>query len=221
MLGLPLTIACPCHAQGTRSGREDSAARSAMAEALREAPSSSGSLEYSGDCDTQPPPILPRVRTLSEGRGRPALVMLREIFADDSRMQVTQESDGTIRMVENNVQQDLLEVMISKISFKDAYDPVSAHALILSEPEVRAFMKSHAINSHEGRFRSQVRGLHIEPQPGLPHMSEDLENVSVRQAMDRLLRTFPGFWIYENCQSENRGRVVAFDYLQSLALPNP
>jgi hypothetical protein len=140
-------------------------------------------------------------------------MMLREVFADDHKMQVTQETGGAIRMVESGVPKELMDVTIRKLSFNDVYDPMSAEAMIISAPEVQDFMKAHGIQRDP--FRGGVRGLRQGPQPGLPHISEDLDNVTVQQALDRLLKTFPGFWIYQNCLSETGSRVVAFDYLRA------
>lgn len=184
-----------------------------MADVLARTPFS-GSLEYSGECDmSQELPVLPTVRVPSEDRDRSALETLREIFADDNKMHVTQEMGGTIRMVESGVPEELLDVTIRKLSFNDIYDPMSAEAIIISAPEVQAFMKAHGIERDP--FRRGVRGLRQGPEPGLPHISEDLDNVTVQQALDHLLKTFRGFWVYQNCVSETGGRFVAFDYLRA------
>jgi hypothetical protein len=213
-LGVSITSACLCLALGVKSGRKDFAARSTMAEVLARTPFS-GSLEYSGECDmSQELPVLPKVRAPLEGQNNSALMMLREVFADDHKMQVTQETGGAIRMVEGGVPKGLLDVTIRKLSFNDVYDPMSAEAMIISAPEVQTFMKAHDIERDGGRFRRGVRGLRQGPEPGLPHISEALDNVTVQQALDRLLKTFPGFWVYQNCLSETGGRVVAFDYLR-------
>jgi hypothetical protein len=215
-LGVSITSTCLCLAQDVKSGRKDFAARSTMAEVLGKTPFS-GSLEYSGDCEdmSQELPVLPTVRVPSEDRNSSALVTLREIFAGDQKMQVTQEAGGAIRMVESGVPQELLDVTIRKLSFNDIYDPMSAEAMIISAPEVQVFMKAHGIERGSDRFRSAVRGFRQGPQPRLPHISEDLYNVTVQQALDHLLKTFPGFWVYQNCLSETGGRVVAFDYLRA------
>jgi hypothetical protein len=216
-LNLALAVFYLCHGQDVKGGRKDSATRSALTDLVRKA-AFSGSLEFSGQCGPQQPPILPHVRTRSEAPNTPLLVKLRNMFADNLQMRVTQEADGTIRVLESGVSRDILEVKISRISFNDAYDVRSAETLIVSQPEVQAFMKANDINSHINRFQYGL-GLRQQPQPGLPHISETLENVTVHQALDRLLKTFHGVWVYENCPDEKGGRVVAFDYLQSVFDP--
>jgi len=50
-------------------------------------------------------------------------------------------------------------------------------------------------------------GLVTSPSPGMSHISGDLNNVTVRQALDHVLKTFPGFWVYENCTDELHNHV--------------
>ena len=212
-LGAIIATACLCCAQGVKSGRKDFAARLTLAEVLRKTPFS-GSLEYSGVCDmSQELPVLPTVSVPLKERSSSALVMLREIFADDHKMQVTQKTGGMIRVVESGVPKELLDITIRKLSLNDIYDPKSAEAMIISAPEVQDFMKAHGIERDP--FRGGVRGLRQGPEPGLPHISEDLDNVTVEQALDHLLMTFRGVWVYQNCLSDTGGRVVAFDYLRA------
>jgi hypothetical protein len=131
-------------------------------------------------------------------------------------MRVTQEPDGTIRMTETDAPRDLLDLRISHISFKAAYDdswgvpydPRFALAAILKAPEVQAFMQSHDIGQ-QNEF-ALVNGGGQVPSPNLLHIPADLYNVTLSQALDYVLRTFPGIWIYENCNSVTRSRVVYF-----------
>src|ERR1035438_3162698 len=107
----------------------------------------SGSLEYWGFCDPDKDwPDFPEPRSVSNRKGS-ALDLLQWMFADDPKMQVTQERDGKIRMVEADVPQDLLQVKIHHISFSMPYTngaiahsgPMAVYAL-LNTPEVIAFM---------------------------------------------------------------------------------
>jgi len=83
----------------------------------------------------------------------PPLQVFHEMFANDGEMQVTQEPDGTIRMMEKTVPQDLLKVKIAHISFDDEQkrNPNSMyfHKLVMDfitgAPEVKAFMKDQSI----------------------------------------------------------------------------
>jgi hypothetical protein len=101
----------------------------------------SGSLEYWGVYGvTKPRPEFSKLRPVSGHEGS-ALDVLQEMFADDPKMRVTQESDGKIRMVETDVPRDFLEVKIHHLSFtSDDHGPKMAMLAILHTPEVIDFM---------------------------------------------------------------------------------
>lgn len=177
----------------------------------------SGSLEYWGRCDSGPGKRFdfPKIRS-GQKVGDDPVAALSEIFADDPEMRVTRDADGFIRMVETDVPKDLLEVRISHISFKQEsyppedvrYDPRDALWVILSTPEVAAFMKTHEIGRPS--VFENANGRRARPSPLIPHLPTDLNNVTLSQALDNMLQTFPGLWIYENCPSKNSKRVVDF-----------
>lgn len=172
----------------------------------------SGSLAYWGQCGVHKPyPDFPKLRAQSDYSGSPSEVLQR-MFADDKHMSVTQEGDGTVRMIEDDVPTDLLNVKIRHISFASgdmSHGANMALIQILMLPEVEAFKKAHNIGpSEENAF--------IFPgdagDPGTPTVSGDLENVTVSQTLDYVLKTFPGFWLYENCRTEGGGRTVFFNF---------
>ena len=185
----------------------------------------SGSLGLSGHCDVGLPPHLPHLRPPSM-TGRSLLQVAREMFADDRGMQVTQDPDGTIRMIESGATTELLNVKISRILFESngvplqyaAFSPSSAlHYVILQAPEVLAFAKGHDILMP---FAGAGGSVSNEPIPAeAPHITGSMDNLTVSQALDRVLQTFPGIWVYENCPSDDRkGRVLLFWFF---SLQNP
>jgi hypothetical protein len=127
-------------------------------------------------------------------------------------MRVAQDSGGRIRMVEADVPSDLLDLKIAHISFDvqgemaSAFNtPNMALQIILYTEEVREYKKTHNIGPFfDGFTISDITG------PNSPHVSGSLNNVTVSQALDYILETFPGFWIYENCSTEDGGRKVVF-----------
>ena len=177
----------------------------------------SGSLAYSGcGFDKRSPPDLPPLGVLDES-GTPKEI-LKKLFAADPLMQVTQEDGGMIRMIEKNVPTDLLEVKIHRLSFfpldasgaAPVYGPRMALIAILLSPEVVAFGKDHNI----GHLPSLDRGFIL---PGDCCASGRivhgvLDDVTVSQALDYVLQTFPGFWLYENCVTEEGTRSVYLNF---------
>ncbi|MDR3411510.1 MAG: hypothetical protein P4L87_11305 [Formivibrio sp.] len=179
----------------------------------------SGSLEFTGHCnslDYPDFPDFPRVRA-SANTGGDALVALRKSFASDPLMHVTQDTDGTIRMIERGVPADVLKFKVGHISFVNErggiYNANAALNFLLWSPDMKNFMETHNIRlPFEGGPISALFGSKptaVDP----PHIYGDLDNVSVADSLDRILKVFPGLWIYENCpQTNKRRRIVYFRF---------
>jgi len=178
----------------------------------------SGSLAYWGRCDFHKPyPDFPALAHSSNDSGSPAEV-LQKVFGTDPKMQVTQEPNGLVRMSETDVPTDLLDFTIGHVSFgpleqqPDRFGgPNSAMILILSNPEVMAYRKAHSIGPYANRWTGPGNSSSKQKVSG------DLYNVTMRQALDYILQFYPGFWIYENCQSDDYkpGRYVFFTFFQT------
>jgi hypothetical protein len=173
-----------------------------------------GSIEISEDCAGGHLPTLPlfspRVTT-----NAPPLQALQEIAAGDPAVHVTQDPYGAIRMVAGNVPTDLLNVRIRHIDFDTpgwihqySYYPRSAAwYVIMAAPEVTEFMKTHDL--HLPKVIGLTGGAGHSPE-GLPHLSGTMDNVTVAEALDRVLQTFPGIWVYWDCPvSEDDVRATA------------
>ena len=177
----------------------------------------SGSLAYWGRCDFHKPyPDFPALSYPSNSSGSP-LELLQKAFASDPEMEVTQESNGVVRMFETDVPTDLLDVTISHVSFmlgdqrRDTFGgPNNAMFLVLSAPEVIAYRRAHNIGP--------LTDLWIRPGDSASKQKVvgDLYNVTVKQAFDYILQFYPGFWIYENCQSDDAtaGRNVFLGFFK-------
>jgi hypothetical protein len=137
------------------------------------------------------------------------------MLAGDQNLQVTQGSDSIIRIKQLGVPSDFLDVQIKYIRFqvnaangqREIYDPNIALELILQAPEVVLFMKNHQVAWRYGGS-GVTGGIGAWPST-LPHISGSLRDVTVSEALDWILKTFPGVWLYENCpaQKENQRKV--------------
>jgi hypothetical protein len=182
-------------------------AASSIGTVLNEA-RASGSLAYWGWCDYKGGSSdFPALRA-PDNRTNSPLQTLREMFIDDKEMRIVKESSGLIRMFETDVPHDLLDVKVRHISFKAMNSPIKALWVILRAPEVEAFMRAKNVGPPlpDSFFFSILSGAES------PIISGDLDNVTVSQALDYVLQTYPGFWTYENCQTGNGGRAVFFDF---------
>jgi hypothetical protein len=175
----------------------------------------SGSLEYRGVCNFKEPyPDFPKLRPTSGHEGS-AVESLREMFSVDPEMRVSQDADGKIRMIEVDVPSDLLDVRIHHLRFPAEYHgPNVAKNVILQSPEVISFRREHNI----GPEADWGHGFALSSDafaPSKPSVSGDLSDVTVRQALDYVLRVFPGFWVYENCKSRGGDRVVYIAFFEN------
>jgi len=197
-----------------RGGTEPTVAVPILKQVLARA-NVSGSLAYWGRCDFHKPyPDFPAL-TCTTDSSRPPAKVLQEIFAPDPKMEVTQDPNGVVRMFETDVPTDLLDVTISHVSFalsdqqRDTFGgPNNAMFLVLSAPEVIAYRKEHNIGP--------LTELRYAPgdSASKQEVTGDLYNVTVKQAFDYILQFYPGFWLYENCQTDDAtaGRNVFLGY---------
>jgi hypothetical protein len=224
---LGMLLRCP--GRDAQAGSIKGALLQPMLEVL-EKDNLSGSLEFTGNCDGVFPPDLPPLRAIAGRRGS-TLQTLREILRDDHAIRVEQDQTGRIRMVENAIPTDLLNIKIRHISFDDAYrsgpesgvyTPNQALYIILHVPELTAFIKAHDIEILATDSGIGIGGGAGQWPPGSPHISGSLDDVTLSQALDRVLETFPGIWVYQNCPRkqahsnlspwDNRERAVYFRF---------
>lgn len=178
----------------------------------------SGSIAYWGRCELRKPyPDFPALSHPSKDSPSPSQ-LLREVFAPDPKMEVTQESNGLIRMFETDVPTDLLDIRIHHLSFGPPDEdrgifngPNDALHAVLSSPEVKTYRKAHKI----GPYGEEVAGPH--PGAHKRQVSGDLHDVTVKQALDYILQTFPGFWFYQNCRNSEgeTGRNANFGFFET------
>jgi hypothetical protein len=166
----------------------------------------SGSLEISGRCGFE---WWNRLRIPPLNDELP-LQVARETFADDPSIHVTQDADGTIRMVQTGVPTDLLNVKITHLSRSYAYDPTGLVEAILWAPEVSEFRSTHHIHTPVGG-----RGVTGGTPPD-PHAIDSMDDLTVSQSLDRVLKTFPGVWVYQDClEDEGKTRSVRIQFFSS------
>jgi hypothetical protein len=198
----------------TCAGQTDAAADSLkpLLEALAKN-KTSGSLEFTGRCESLRAgayPEFPRLGAPATNE-KSALDGVRYLFKDNPEMGVTQDADGTIRVVEHGVVTDILNLWLGSVSFGIAgvYGANLAVTHILAAPEVKRYMTAQNIEwPYVGAAVSILFGT-TPPLDSTPHISGSITNVSVSQALDRILRVFPGVWIYENCPAtDKRSRIV-------------
>ncbi len=175
----------------------------------------SGALVYRGRCDGSPD--FPKVR-LPRNRDSSPLEALRGMFEDDRAMRVTQDAGNIFRMIEADVPRDVLDVKLGHISFVGRHgetvnNPYVAMHIVLSSPEVRDFMKGRNI----GPIAENVFEAVPEETggPGKKQLPGDLREVTVAEALDYVVQSYSGIWIYESCPTNPTGQSVFFSFVDT------
>jgi hypothetical protein len=147
--------------------------------------------------------------------------ILQNMLAVNSKIRVTQDAAGMIRMVEADVPTDILEVKIHHISFPAStsisFDqsqetmylqgPYWALTTILTTPEVTAFEKAHHVADGASRMPGNALSRLKSPE-----VTGELNDVTVSQALDYVLKTFPGYWVYEDASCEDGSRRIRIEF---------
>lgn len=195
----------------------------------------SGSLVLSAHCgdNSSAPLSFPVFRhfpnlQISGASDRSPLRALREMFTADEAIQVAQDKDGTIRIIEDGVQANLLGTRISHIAFESPrlpsqnaayYASTALLRTILQAPEVVAFMKDHDIkfpfNGEGGSFGIEA-GSYSEPP-----VQVTLDGLTLANALDKLTQRFPGVWLYEECSQPGKNGSVVGIWFFDLQGPGP
>jgi len=204
-----LILITPC--MGQDMAKADPALTTTLIGSVLSKAHASGSLVFHGQCQNRGGTWdLPAVSRPKHNDMTP-VEMLREMFADDPKMHVRQDANGNIRMVETDVPRDLLEFKIVQVPFSsDSGIHAAGWALsqIMATPDVKNYMTVSKIGPVVPDFRLFIGPL----SPNAPKISGDLYFVTVAEALDYILKTYPGFWAYEECPGENGGRTVFFNF---------
>jgi len=174
----------------------------------------SASLEFNGRCSPSVFfPDLPSIREPEKPYGPLPTNTLRSMFSIDHRMAISEDDTGIIRVVEAGVQTDILKVKIHHLSFDGISDPDHALHVVLDAPEIQSFIKAHGIGQPFNMYQPSIwaaPGPKAPPVPGVPRISGELNEVRLADALDYILKTFPGFWLYQDCRNADGRRVVYF-----------
>ncbi len=178
----------------------------------------SGSLEYNGKCGPSVlVPDLPPIREPQAPDAQNPAATLRSMFSIDGRMLVSQNANGTIRVVESGIQTDILQVRIKHLSFNLISDPEEALDIALAAPEVQSFINTHGIGQPVNPLIAPLWALpgaerNTTPGPVVRSVHGELNDVTLAEVLDFILKTFPGFWLYQDCKSPAGERVIHFEF---------
>lgn len=162
----------------------------------------SARLDFHGACDilnsdviSVSPINLDTPRDVKNG-----LLRVKDILRGNRDMTVNEDQSSIIRINGAGLSDEILRTKIVHLplSREAQYDPDAAIRAILGAEEVQSAMLK--LNT---RRALTSPGLEIIPSKGMPHLKQSLENVTVDEALDRILHKFPGIIEYKECTRPN------------------
>jgi hypothetical protein len=168
-------------------------------------PGKAGRIYYEADCPPDEPYphnryIFPKLDVQQPSKDVVGLAAVREIFRDDTNVEVDERTSGIIRIRIGNVPDEILKTTITLINVPPEvqYDSYSVIEAIENGEEVRAVMRKLNLRLNSGIFD----GGFTRPAQGRPHLSNPLKNVTMDQALDAVAQTFGGIVLYGACTKE-------------------
>ncbi len=121
----------------------------------------------------------------------------------DSHIAWANDANGLTRVQDARVSNGVLGLRLRRVHFGGEVDASSAIQVVMSAPEVREHFKEN--NIEDG---APTIGLMSGSTKGMPKLTGDLLDVTVAEALDHIVRFFPGLWIYKECRSGSSKRVT-------------
>jgi hypothetical protein len=159
-------------------------------------------LDYRGACESSNSDVIvfPSIKLSSPREEGSSLSKVTEMLRDNRDISVNDGAGGIIRIKVPGVSGAILQTKIAQITLDrdEQYDPNAAIRAILNAKEVQS-----AANQTHTRLALSVGGLENIPSKGMPHLEQFWKDVTVDQALDRVLRAFPGLVEYKECIRPN------------------
>ena len=211
ILSVRLGVVCTPQSQRVDDNQMSSSDIVAVVIKTLESRGRSGSLIYRGSC-TPSGGIKDSFKVAAIKGENSALETLHAAFKNDSTLTVKEDASGLIQIIGGNVQTDLLQLKLHKVAFKGEGDPRNAVNKLLANPEIKGYMQANHI-----KFITLIDGL--IPPPSGARLSATLKDATLSQALDQIVQSFPGVWIYGECGIERGERHVYILFHEFSARP--
>ena len=178
----------------------------------------SGRIYYTGECQAPGKDtsefwqlLFPAVYLQPPRQGATGITAVRQIFRDDPNVAVMQDRSGMLRITIGSVSTAILQTRIQTLTLNsiDQYSAPSAIIQIENAPELRAAELRLNVYANQGTINIIVSG----PIPGAPHLPKLLQNVTIDEALDSVVRTFRGIVTYGICTQPNGKSLFQFGFI--------
>ena len=165
----------------------------------------SGSMVFRGTCrDTQQGRVVysDELSHPPQGPFKNLGEAMTAVSALDPHVSWLRDADGLIRVNDDRLIGDVLQVRLKRVRFKRVVDATRAVEVVMSASEVTDYLQRNHIE------QEILRTASVTPGRDLPELSDELREVTVAQALDRIIRFFPGLWVYGECSCGSVRRVT-------------
>ncbi|MFL6515937.1 MAG: hypothetical protein ACJ8M1_13045 [Chthoniobacterales bacterium] len=180
-------------------------------------------LYFESDCRAATDPSasavpFPVVNVQRASKGKDGVAAIREIFAKDKKVTVTEASDGVIRIRIGKVPATILQTKISQLGLNPMrqYNPPEIFDAIVETKEMEGAMDS--LRFKQVYHPSSDR---VEPDNSFPHLPATLTNVTAEQVLDEVAKTWAGMIvvIYGECAESTNpdGKLFYFGWTGQIA----
>jgi hypothetical protein len=113
------------------------------------------------------------------------------------------QTNGLIRVRDNRVEASLLTLRLRKIELKNMVDLNDAINKLLENRELRVYLHQKHVELatvyNESFVSNQITSGALSTSPDTKRLSRTLTNVTLADALDYIVRIFPGIWTYSEC----------------------
>ena len=164
----------------------------------------SGSLVVSGTCTEGPdgPGVAALLKSPPDGPFRNFKDALDSLVRADKRLTWNRAPDGKFRIRDSRVPDDILGIHLHEVRIDNALGGDLAIAQLMKAPEITAFFSKNSIET--GLVVNHLGGA----GPGLPRYTAELHDTTLAAALDRIIAFYPGVWIYSECNTGSKRRVM-------------
>jgi hypothetical protein len=158
--------------------------------------------------------LFPSVYLQPPSQRATGITAVRQIFRDDPRVTITQDRSGVLRLTIGSVSTAILQTRIPALTLSpdDQYSAPSAVVAIGSTPEIVTAERS----LHLGQPFRIIDIIVSGPIEGAPHLPRLMQNVTMDEALDTVVRTFKGMVLYGTCKLPDGKELFKPDYVYGM-----
>jgi len=115
----------------------------------------------------------------------------------------SRKKDGLVKFTDDRASAEFLKLRLGQVRLTKIVNLEDAVNQLLRMPQVTHFLEQHRIDLEPvftgATIWNQKAIEQLSNSPRAPKYALTLDDVTVEEALDRIVRTFPGVWVYSEC----------------------